>query len=149
METKKALYNYCVDFVNQRIESIRQALSSARESADEETKSSSGDKYETGRAMMQIEMENQMIQLQEARKLEDALRLIRPEVRTERVQPGSLVITGQGNFYLTIGIGKISLDEKDYFILAPSSPLGQLLLDKKVSDEYTFNGRTFKITDVY
>ena len=52
---KKQLYDLCQAVVQQRIDTARHAMTAAQESANEEGKSSAGDKYETGRAMAQIE----------------------------------------------------------------------------------------------
>ena len=45
-------------------------MANAQESANAEEKSSAGDKYETGRAMMQIERDKAAQQLNESMKLE-------------------------------------------------------------------------------
>jgi hypothetical protein len=65
---KVELIKACYDFINRRIETIQGVISAAQDSANDETKSSAGDKYETGRAMMQLEIENNSKQLTEALK---------------------------------------------------------------------------------
>ncbi|MDB5240215.1 MAG: hypothetical protein JWP57_840, partial [Spirosoma sp.] len=47
---KQALHARCRHYVQQRIDTARQAMEAAQESANSESKSSAGDKYETGRA---------------------------------------------------------------------------------------------------
>lgn len=86
---------------------ISKAIEHAQLAANEETKSSAGDKYETGRAMMQLEIEKQSVQLAEAMKLKHVLSQINPEKTTETIQSGSLVFTDQGNFYISISAGKL------------------------------------------
>ncbi len=54
-EIKEQLYNYCMTHINNRINNIEDILRSIKEAKNNETKSSAGDKYETSRAMMQIE----------------------------------------------------------------------------------------------
>jgi hypothetical protein len=54
--------------VHQRIASAEEAIRMAQESANQEGKSSAGDKYETGRAMAQLEIEKASGQLAEANK---------------------------------------------------------------------------------
>ncbi len=147
-QIKQTLYEECIAYVNRRIDTIQQAIMSAKEAADEETKNSTGDKYETGRAMMQIEIENQVIQLKEAQRLFDDIRMIRPAKHTDDAQAGSLVVTNLGSYYLAIGAGKISVDDKDYFAVALSSPVGQQLLGKKNGDKFELNGRKYEIQSV-
>lgn len=140
---KRQLYDRCRSLVEQRIENAKAAMDSAQQAANDETKSSAGDKYETGREMMQQEMENNAIQLSEARKLKEILDKISPLKRSDTVQVGSLVITNNGIFYIAIGLGKITLDNSDYYAIAPSSPLGTLLMGKKAQDVVELNGRKF------
>jgi hypothetical protein len=68
MDIKIKLYQYCVEFIDKRIAGAREAIQIAQDSANEETKSSAGDKYETGRAMAQLEIEKNTTQLEEALK---------------------------------------------------------------------------------
>jgi hypothetical protein len=70
---KKDLYTLCVNYAKTRIETAKQAIDDAQQSANEETKSSAGDKYETGREMMQQETDRNQAQLNEANKLLIAL----------------------------------------------------------------------------
>lgn len=111
----------------------------AQDSANAEEKSSAGDKYETGRAMAQIERDKAAHQLEEALKLKSILNQINPVAVLNKVIQGSLVITEANRFYLAIGIGKIEVEGEDFLVIAPTSPLGQTLLHSKVGDQFTFN----------
>lgn len=135
-------------YVDERIRAIKSEIVAAQASSHEETKSSAGDKYETGRAMMQLEIENNTTQLGEANKLKSALHLINPNVSTEHIQSGSLVTTNQGIFYLSIPIGAISLDHTNYFIISPASPIGNKMMKLKAGNEFTFNTRLYQIESV-
>jgi len=75
------------------------------------TKSSAGDKHETGRAMAQLEQEKLSSQLGQLTLLKEALAKIEPDEKHESIQFGSLIKTGNGYFFLSIGLGKISLDD--------------------------------------
>lgn len=57
MNLKETLFKQCVLFVNKRLQTIEEVLSSNQKALQAETKSSAGDKHETGRAMLQLEME--------------------------------------------------------------------------------------------
>lgn len=133
----------------------------AQESANEEGKSSAGDKYETGRAMAQLEIEKASTQLAEANKLKQALEQISVDEnnssshRTRKpsptetpgnrnpgtgdrftaiVKPGSLVTTNQGNYFIAIAAGKLIVDNKTWFAISAGSPLGEKLMGKKEGD---------------
>jgi transcription elongation GreA/GreB family factor len=113
-----------------------------------EEKSSAGDKYETGRAMAQIERDKAAQQLDEAQKLKSILNQINPEVRNNKVVQGSLVITKDNLFYLAISVGKVSIDGQYFLIVAPTSPIGQILLNSKNGDEFTFNKEVHVIKEI-
>lgn len=147
-QLKHRIYTYCCTWVAQRITNAEEALASVKEAGNDETKSTSGDKHETGRAMMQGEADRYQIQLQKARELEAELQRINPEQQSERIAAGSLVETAAGNFYIAIGIGKITVDGNDYFVLSEASPLGVALKGKKAGETFLFQQKQVLIKSV-
>jgi transcription elongation GreA/GreB family factor len=147
-QVKVKLYQQCVDFVDQRINNSLTAIKSAQESANTEVKSSAGDKHETGRAMAQLETEKNAIQLAESNKLKQVIGLINPNKENNKVELGALVITNNGNYYISVSIGKMMIGKEMYFGVSAVSPIGQALLNHLKSDEVIFNGRKFLIKDI-
>jgi hypothetical protein len=145
---KHTLYDLCSSFVEERIQMYQKAMKDAQEAANNEEKSSAGDKYETTRAMMQIEKDKNAKQLEETIKLKKALSQINPNTSSETVALGSLILTDKGNFYLSISVGKIKADTIEYIAIAPTSPLGAIFMNKKVSETASFNGQVYKILQV-
>ena len=148
IDLKSELHRQCLDIVDRRISTIEEAIAAAQHTANSETKSSAGDKYETTRSMMQIEIEQQSAQLAEAMKMKGALLKINPSLSTIIVQPGSLVLTDLGNFYLATSVGQLVIDEKNYMVLSPASPVGKLMVGMKAGNEFTFNKKVFVIQRV-
>ncbi|MFA8435910.1 MAG: hypothetical protein ACEPOZ_15440 [Marinifilaceae bacterium] len=142
---KRNLYDYCCDFVDGKIKTSQQILVSLKESASNETKSSAGDKHETGRAMMHLEQEKNAKQLNEALKLRQVLDRIDPAMYTDKIGLGSLVITDKGRFYFAVAAGKLSCEQKDYYAVSLSSPVANVFMGREVKDEVNFNGRSFRI----
>lgn len=145
---KQTLYDLCSAFVEERIQMYQKAMKDAQEAANQEEKSSAGDKYETTRAMMQIEKDKNAKQLEETIKSKKALSQINPYASSETVALGSLVLTDKGNFYISISVGKIITDGIEYIAIAPTSPLGATFMNKKVDDTASFNNQVYKITNV-
>lgn len=145
---KQQLHALCLAYVAQRIAAATQAIQSAQASANEETKSSAGDKYETGRAMAQLEIEKNSAQLAEAQKLAQVLSQINPEKKTETVQSGSVVLTSQGNYFIAIAAGQFTVENKTYYAISPSSPIAQKLMGLKSGDAFLFNKKEFVIEKV-
>lgn len=144
-EIKVQLHAKCLAYIDQRIDVARKAIEEAQASANEETKSSAGDKYETGRAMMQLEIEKNSTQLAESLKLKRSLLEINTEQTTSTVQRGSLVITDQYNYYIAIGAGQIEIEGKVYLTVSPVSPVGAKLIGLKVGQSFQMNGKTISI----
>ncbi|MBC7569247.1 MAG: 3-oxoacyl-ACP synthase [Spirosoma sp.] len=145
---KQRLLLLCQHYVQQRIDTARQAMEAAQESANSEEKSSAGDKYETGRAMAQLERDRYAQLLAEARKLEGDLLRLNIDRVYETAQPGSLVTTSRGRFFVSISAGKLTIDGVDYFAISPASPIATLLLGHRTDDTFTFNKLTYQILAV-
>ena len=146
--TKQDLYVRCQQYVQQRIDTARQAMEAAQESANSEEKSSAGDKYETGRAMAQLERDRHAQLLAEARKMEQELTRLNVDRLYETVQPGSLVTTNQGIFFISISAGKLPVDGPGCFAVSPASPVATALAGHKAGDVVTLNKLTYQVLSV-
>ena len=140
MNIKQQLYNHCQEFVNQKLKTIQKTILSNKEALNSETKSSAGDKHETGRAMLQLEMEKAGQQLKVVQQMQTQLSKIDIYSKNSIGCLGSLITTNSHNYYLAISIGKATIDSENYFIISPNSPIGKLLLGKTKGQEILFNG---------
>jgi transcription elongation GreA/GreB family factor len=141
---KEELYKKCVDFIERAITTSQEAMKEAQNAANSETKSSVGDKYETTRAMMQIEKENKAKQLADALKVKQVLDKLNLQ-KAAQVVSGSLVLTNQGNFFIAISAGKIEIENQVFFAISTASPIGEHLYGKAQDEEFTFQKKIFKI----
>ena len=148
MNLKQALYAHCLSYVQQRIARTQEEINKVQASANEESKSSAGDKHETGRAMAQLEVEKNAKQLAEAEKLLNILHNISPERVSERVIPGSLVHTSNGVFFIAVSIGAFLYKKVQYFGIAGDSPLGKMFLHKGKGEVVVFNGKEYVISAI-
>ncbi|MBD1393930.1 3-oxoacyl-ACP synthase [Mucilaginibacter glaciei] len=147
-EIKEKLYNLCVAYVQSRMKASEQAIAEAQQSANDDTKSSAGDKYETGREMAQQETNRNLAQLNEANKLMVALNQIGTKSNSQKAEAGSLVITNNGNFYLSISAGVLQLDGQHYFAVSPASPIGLKMKGISAGDEFILNGKNYLIQSI-
>jgi hypothetical protein len=146
---KAALLAQLLHHLEQSIVETEQAIASAKESRDNESKSSAGDKYETGRAMMQIELENNGRQLDKTRLAKQDLQQLNLQEPHTLVGQGSLVYTSQGIYFISIGFGKLELAEQLYYAISLASPIGQTLKNAKVGDSVSFQGKVLKILELH
>ena len=145
---KPRLHALCLAYVQQRLDAIQAAINAAQESANSETKSSAGDKYETGRAMAQNERDRNLVQLQQARQLLAELQRINPDLPCDAVRPGALVNTSLGHFFISISAGKLPLDGTDYFAVSAAAPVAAALSGKRAGEQVVFNGKPVKVLAV-
>lgn len=121
----------------------------ATESANNETKSSAGDKHETARAMMQLEQEKLGHQLKEVQDQRSELEKIDIAKPSAQIAKGTLIQSDKGFLFLSIGLGKIIVDDKTVFSISPQSPLGIKLLGKKENDVVEMNGVKYTIENLF
>lgn len=119
-----------------------------QESLFSESKSSAGDKHETARAMVQIELEQASKQLKEVEQLIHNFEKIKTISRST-IGLSSLIETNLGWFYLSIPLGKVQVDQQEIFCLGQSAPISNLLLQQKVGDVFSFGAKSFKILAIH
>lgn len=147
-ELKEKLHALCAAYVRQRMQAAEQAIAEAQQAQADDTKSSAGDKYETGREMAQQETNRNLAQLNEANKLMVALNHLPLNGTGAVAETGSIVHTNNGSFYLAISAGTISYTGKSYMAISPASPLGVSLKGKKAGDQLVLNGKSYEIMAV-
>ena len=145
---KEQLWMQCKQIVEQRLATAQQAMDAAQESANQEEKSSAGDKYETGRAMAQLERDKAAMQVEENKKMLTVLNQISYNTSTDRVTLGSVVVTDHNKFYLSISAGKLEIGGESYVAISTQSPIGQLLLNKCAGEFFSFNNQKQTIISV-
>jgi hypothetical protein len=145
---KAALYDACLRFIEGRIETAETALAQAQEASNDDTKSSAGDKFETTREMMQQDIFRNKRLLADAQQNLGLLKSLADVPVSELVKNGSLVETNQGLFYLSISAGQLSVSGTTAFAISAASPVGQLMLGKRVGEEFTFNQKTYTVLNV-
>ena len=131
-----------------KIIGLQQQLNDLKESTANETKSTAGDKYETARAMLQIEQDNTRRQLQEALEQQSIFTAIDISISSNEIIRGSLVKTNKGYFLISVALGKISVEGITIIALSPQSPLGKQLMALRVNDAATINNISYSIEEI-
>ncbi|MFD0963288.1 3-oxoacyl-ACP synthase [Pseudofulvibacter geojedonensis] len=145
---KQQLYNICESFLNERANTLHEIIDGLQKSLQSETKSSAGDKHETGRVMLQLEREKAGNQFAAIQKQQELLVKTNINNSSTKIRLGSLVETSNGIYFLAISKGLVTLNNQPYFVIAPQSPIGKLLLGKQVDEEVVFNGKTIRIKSI-
>jgi len=145
---KEKIYQHVLKELEAKIEESQIELDSIRSSRDNNSKSTAGDKHEVGRAMAQIELDNQTAVLHRTLKLKETLIGLDLGRNPAHVGKGSLVITNRGKYFVSIGLGAIQIEGESIFVISLSSPIGTLLDTKSVGDVLEFNEQRIEILDI-
>jgi transcription elongation GreA/GreB family factor len=145
---KEKLLEKVKELIENRMKTSYEAMEAAKNSANEEGKSSAGDKYETARAIGQLDREMNGRMYEQARQERLSLDKIDTETLFTKVAFGALVETTMGYFFVAIGAGIIELEAKKFMTISPQAPIGQLIMGKTTADTFYFREKTHKIVAI-
>ena len=145
---KQKVYNHYLQVVNDKIALLQKVLADLKESGSNETKSTAGDKHETALAMLQIEQANVRVQLKEVMEQKAVMEKIDPAVTAVRIVNGTLVSTSKGYFFISIALGKATIDGNTVIALSSQSPLGKKLMGMAVGDMVELNNNPYVIDGI-
>lgn len=147
-QEKKELIIYLENLLKERINNAQEELNSIIESRNNESKSSAGDKYETGRAMMQLAEQQAQTQLAKQHTILKQITEVKNAKAATKVELGSLVKTNNGDFYLAVGIGEVDTTSGKYICISPISPIGKAFRNKSAEETFTFMGKQYEIISI-
>ena len=149
-EIKKKLLEIAIQRTNDRIEMVESALETARDSSNDDTKSSAGDKYETSREMIQQDLNRYEQQLKVLNQDTEILNRIKTQkVESNKAGLGSVIQTDKAIYFLATSIGLVSVGDQKIFSISTASPIGKVLVGKAVGESFEFNGAKQVIKDLY
>jgi len=146
---KEKIHNKCIELVDQTVIMHQKAMNDAQDAANKEQRSTAGDKYDTSRAMSQNERDMYASRLADSLQMKKVLNNIDPHKTLEQAESGALVVTDNGNYYLSVSLGKISIDEEECFAISPMTPAGQAMLGKRVGDTFEIRGQSSLIKNIW
>ncbi len=148
LKLKQLILDALISEIEEQIDSESRMIASARETANSDTKSSAGDKYETTTAMMHLEQEKYSAQLAETLILEQKARSVNIEKIYDTVQTGAIAETSMGFFFIAVSGEDVEIDDEEYTPISLASPLGTELKGKKGGDTFQFRGKTVTVISV-
>jgi transcription elongation GreA/GreB family factor len=133
--------------VDKRVKDYKEEINLIKESIESNDKGSSEDD-DSGNGKLLNDLEKNIAYLNDAQNTKEYLKQIKTNIEFTTVVLGSLVKTNQMNFYLASGIGKIEFDDDVYYAISLNSPIGLLLKNKMVNDNFEFNQNKYTIIDI-
>lgn len=149
MIDKNLLLLHCINLVLAKADDLKVAIKSTRDSSNNDTKSSMGDKYETSREMLQQDINRLEKQLADTNLLLFNLRGIKFKSITKTVELGSLINTTLGTFFLAVSLGEVVFDNQSLVLISIASPLGKQLNGKKEKEFFSLNNKEQQILETY
>ncbi len=144
---KSKLLNECVKLQNKQLDNAKAAMQDLQQQANEYGQPR--DRYDSFRTQLLRKRDLFAEQLQNAIDGIDILRRIEPEIKSKKVEFGSVVITDKLNMFISIGIGKFECEGQLFFAVSTKVPVYNTIKGLAKGDTYVLNGREFKILDVY
>ncbi len=145
---KIKLLSLCIAQVEESIQELKLSMQGLVSDAESDSKSTAGDKHETGRAMMQLAAEQLGKQLQESEIKRNIL--LKTDVKSIHtiIKEGSLVETNEAIYFISAPIGKIEVVGRKIVVISSQAPLSKSLLGKKTGDLIIFQQRSIRICNV-
>ena len=133
--------------LSEKIENFEKLIAETRASSND-TKRTMEDKYETGREMLQQEINNLQVQLNEILKQRDFLKTVLPKPN-DKAEKGAIVKTEKGLFFISVSLGEIKIDNQKIICISPESPLAKAMFGKKKSEIFSINNITQIINNIW
>lgn len=146
MNNKQEIIDVLHQKTAEKIQGLEKLIDETRAS-NSDTKSSMGDKYETGREMLQQQINNLQIQLNEVMKQQAFLKSIVAKP-SQKVEKGAVVSTERGMFFISVSLGEMTLNDYKIMCISPESPLAKAMNGKSVNDVFTLNNVDQKIINI-
>jgi hypothetical protein len=145
---KSNIHAQCLLVLHERINKVEESIADMRLSSQSDTKRSAGDKHETGRAMAQLEIEKQQVSLGDLISMLAVLKRLDPQRMHERAGEGALVRTDRGLFYISVGLGRVFVDDQEVMVISAQAPLATLLKATPVGGIAAFNGTKHTLLEI-
>lgn len=146
---KELLKKECGFVLKKRSINSNSAMQDSQESANNQEKSSAGDKYETSRAMGQIDRDMYAYQLLEAEKDMTIITNLEIDKINQVIKPGSVFEINSQLIFVAIGLGTILVNNISVLVISYKSPLYEQLKFKSVGDHVFFKNENHQIETIF
>ncbi|MCE6989268.1 transcription elongation factor [Dyadobacter sp. CY323] len=142
---KNEVVTHLKALLDDRMQVAWSAMEAAQESANDQGKSSMGDKYETSRSMGQLDRNMHARQYEQIRQERLVLERISINEVSARSSIGSLLETTAGWFFIAVSLGAVKIKDETVLAVSSSSPVGASLLGKEVGSKFEFMKKQHEI----
>ena len=138
MLNKSDVLDELIKQLTDKLFNLKGSLLSLIESRNSDTKSSSGDKFETGREMVQIEISKVDKEIVKTKQL----------IKDIESKYSQLIITDKRVFLISIPFGKLMVNKSEVFCISNSAPIITQLVNTKISENFEYRGVMYNVLDI-
>jgi len=146
---RKEIKHLVLNRLQEQISNIKEQINSLTTDAQNDAKSSAGDKHETGLAMMHLEQEKLNNKLGQLIQLEQTAKQLPEEKTLNKVVLGSVVKTNHALFYISVPLQSFVYQNETIICVSVQAPLIQKILNKEIHSEIDFNNLTYEIIEIF
>lgn len=147
---KSELFKKYKILLQDKIDIYQDLIDSLTNDAQNDAKSSAGDKHETTLSKLHIEQEKISQKLKEALAQYQILTKIEAQQKSNTSAVlGSLVVTNHLKVLIAMALPKIVVNDEAYFAISPKSPLGECLLGQKKGYAFQLNQVSYQIEAIF
>ncbi len=145
---KELLKQQVLQNLEKQLQTLDLELKELREAKSTDTKSSAGDKYETGRES--LGQTQNLLESQKSKFLGMFRDLERVPIEPKHtITEGVLLKLSMGWVWVAVPFGKITVDQEDIQVVSPQAPLVHSLRTIKVGESIHLNGKVIHLLGLY
>lgn len=144
---KNRLFDRCLEIHRQRIVNLETAMKDAEESVNQYGPQS--DIFDS--QIMEMIRSRDMYASQLNMELGhlETLHKIDPTIKSNKVEFGSVVETELQKVFVSIGLGKVLIENDQYFAISTKVPFFEAMKGKSKGEVFEFRGKNIRILDVF
>lgn len=149
LQLKQRLLAECLRIQKQVVDNARSAMEDAQESAKEYDESAEDNMVDSYREEMQNKRD--MFARQYEIALDDLalLNKVKPDLDSDVAGFGSVIVTEAQTIFVSISLGLLKLDGKNFVAVSPSAPLYKAVAGKKPGESFLFKDKPVKVLEVF
>lgn len=147
---REIILKHLMGHVDKDLEEAKARMASLKESLGAESKSSAGDKHETGRAMIHLEQERVQDTVGRLEQMRGVLVQRATQGKAiQRVSPGALVETTGPWVLVGVPMGKVQLPDALVLCVGAEAPLAQKWHGAQPGDQVVLGSQQLTIQAIY
>jgi len=144
---KGEIYNKCLEIHMEKIKHLETAMQEAEKSAHDYGKQS--DVFDSHRMQLIAKRDMYAQQLKTEMEALETLHKIDLSLNHKSVEFGSVVITSNQKVFVSIGAGKVTIENENYYAISLQVPFFQAMKGLKKGDKFEFRDNKLKILEVF